>query len=125
MIMKILHLVLMGKWYDLIASGEKTEEYRALTPYWCNRLIQRYGIDYWKGIFEHNSIDKLVDKHNSGIPAIYGFNGVRSYDTVCFHCGYTNTTMSFEYETLDVGKGKQEWGAPEEPVFIIKLGKRL
>ena len=123
--MRTLHLVLIGKWYDMIASGEKTEEYRALTPYWCNRLIQRYGIDYWKGIFEHNSIDKLADKHNSRIPAIYGFNGVRNYDVVCFHRGYTNTTMTFEYASLYIDKGKEEWGAPKEPVFIIKIVTRL
>lgn len=117
--MKILHLVLMSKWYDMIDSGEKAEEYRALTPYWCNRIVHKFGIDYWKSVFKYNSPDRLINKDR--------FQGIRIryYDAVCFHRGYTNTTMSFEYETLDVGKGKQEWGAPEEPVFIIKLGKRL
>ena len=28
--MKTLHLVLKSKWYDMIASGEKKEEYREL-----------------------------------------------------------------------------------------------
>ena len=115
--MKTLHLVLIGKWYDMISSGEKTEEYRALTPYWCNRLVHRYGIDYWKSVFKHNSENMMINKHIS--------YGVGYYDAVCFHRGYTNTTMSFEYEALDIDKGKQEWGAPKEPVFIIKLGKRL
>ena len=123
--MRILHLVLTGKWYDMIASGEKTEEYRALTPYWCNRLVQKYGVKFWKGIFEHNSIDKLRDKRNFGIPKGFGTYVVRDYDAVCFHRGYTNTTMTFEYHRLDIDKGKEEWGAPKEPVFIIKLGKRL
>ena len=123
--MKILHLVLIGKWYDMIASGEKTEEYRDLTPYWCNRLVQKYGVKFWKGIFENNPIDTLRDKRNLGIPKGFGNYVVRDYDAVCFHRGYTNTTMTFEYYRLDLDKGKEEWGAPKEPVFIIKLGKRL
>lgn len=40
--MKILHLVLKKRWYDMIASGEKTEEYREIKPYWSNRLFKGY-----------------------------------------------------------------------------------
>lgn len=36
--MRILHLTLYKKWFDLIASGEKTEEYRDGTNYWDKRL---------------------------------------------------------------------------------------
>lgn len=36
--MKDLKLVLKRKWYDMIASGEKKEEYRELTDYWTERL---------------------------------------------------------------------------------------
>ena len=35
---KILHLNLHREWFDKIASGEKTEEYRALVPHWQKRL---------------------------------------------------------------------------------------
>jgi ASC-1-like (ASCH) protein len=35
---KILHLTLKKKYFDLIASGEKKEEYREYTPYWFSRL---------------------------------------------------------------------------------------
>ena len=34
----ILSLVLKGKWFDMIASGEKREEYRLPTRYWRKRL---------------------------------------------------------------------------------------
>ena len=123
--MKILHFVLTGKWYDMIAGGENTEEYRALTPYWCNRLIQRYGIDYWKEECDTYQKDKLSKEYIAQWKEELKFEVYNHYDAVCFHRGYTNTTMSFEYETLDEDKGKEEWGAPSEPVFIIKLGKRL
>ena len=36
--MKILHLTLKKKWFDLINSGEKTIEFREIKPYWTKRL---------------------------------------------------------------------------------------
>ena len=36
--MKILHLTLKKKWFDMIACGDKTEEYREIKPYWTRRL---------------------------------------------------------------------------------------
>ena len=36
--MTVLDLVLTYKWYDMIESGEKPEEYRDNTPYWRKRL---------------------------------------------------------------------------------------
>lgn len=35
---KILHLNLKKKWFDLIASGKKKEEYREIKPYWNSRF---------------------------------------------------------------------------------------
>ena len=32
--------------------------------------------------------------------------------------------MTFAIEDIDIGKGRPEWGAPDKPVFIIKLGER-
>ena len=40
--MKILHLTLKKKWFDMIASGEKKEEYREIKPYWSSRLIEKH-----------------------------------------------------------------------------------
>ena len=37
--MKILHLTLKKKWFDLIASGEKIHEFRQIKPYWEKRLL--------------------------------------------------------------------------------------
>lgn len=36
--MKVLHLTLEKKWFDMIASGVKKEEYRQIKPYWQKRL---------------------------------------------------------------------------------------
>ena len=37
--MKVLHLTLKKKWFDLIASGKKRREYRECKPYWEKRLL--------------------------------------------------------------------------------------
>lgn len=87
--MSTLHLVLKGKWYDMIDRGEKKEEYRENTSYWMKR------------------IGKL-------------------HDAVCFHKGYTNTTMTFAIEGKSYGYGNSEWGAPKDrKVLKIQLGERL
>lgn len=39
--MRILHLTLKKKWFDLIASGEKKIEYREIKPYWTKRLYAK------------------------------------------------------------------------------------
>ena len=44
--MKTLDLVLKRKWYDMIASGEKTEEYREIKPYWIMRMMEEIDIDF-------------------------------------------------------------------------------
>jgi len=42
--MKILHLTLKKKWFDLIASGKKTVEYREEKPYWQKRILDELGL---------------------------------------------------------------------------------
>ena len=36
-----LFLPLKAKWYDMIESGEKTEEYREFKKYWFKRLANK------------------------------------------------------------------------------------
>ena len=102
--MKTLHLPLKAKWYEMIESGVKTEEYREIKPYWTERLTYVSAID-----FEGEHLHSVV-KH---------------FTHVKFSYGYTKRTMTFEIESITIGKGKPEWGAPTEDVFIIKLGKRI
>lgn len=99
---KTLFLSLKKKWYELIESGVKTEEYRKIKPYWINRLIIRK----YKG-------NIMVDA------------SPKDFKEVKFSYGYTKRTMTFICDCIEIGKGKPEWGAPEEDVFIIKLGKRI
>lgn len=104
--MKILHLPLKAKWYEMIESGIKTEEYREIKPYWSKRFTGMF-----KPLFSFR--------------CNYRQSNVKGYTHVKFSYGYTKRTMTFEIESITIGKGKPEWGALEENVFIIKLGKRL
>lgn len=123
--MKILDLVLKGKWYDMIASGEKREEYREIKPYWEKRLLDYKGLsDYYQKNRYELSVKRLFFPHRPLIENVCGAFP-RGYTHVRFHRGYTNTTMLFKCEGILIGKGNPTWGAPEEEVFIIKLGERI
>ena len=37
---KVLTLSVSKQWFDIIAAGEKTEEYREIKPYWVAQLFQ-------------------------------------------------------------------------------------
>ena len=41
--MRILHLTLKKKWFDLVVSGEKIFEYREYKPHWISRLLSKGG----------------------------------------------------------------------------------
>ena len=94
--MKILDLPLIAEWYNMIESGVKTEEYREYKDYWYKRLID---------------VDALRAK---------------PYTHVRFRYGYTKRTMLFELDSITIGVGNPEWGAPQgREVFILKLGNRI
>ena len=130
--MKILHLILTYKWYEAIRVEGKREEYRALSDYWSRRLVdpnmRPVGLD-----LDYARIDKYCanqdpyqDFHISQERHNYYSNIPKKYDAVCFHKGYTNTTMTFRLKRLSLGYGRTEWGAPaNQEVFILSLGKRI
>lgn len=100
--MKTLYLPLKKQWYEMIERGEKREEYRECKQYWEKRLI---------------------DFHPDNAPIQLNF--IKAFDRVCFSYGYTKRRMTFECDGITIGKGRTEWGAPDDEVFIIKLGSRI
>ena len=106
----ILDLSLTYHWYDMIASGQKKEEYREIKPFYRSRMLlckqKTFCIPY----------------HCDETCAFLQF---RKYDYVRFHRGQAGReTMLVRCDGISIGKGKPEWGAhPADDVFIIKLGK--
>lgn len=124
--MSILKLTLEKKWFDMILSGNKPEEYRAVKDYWVRRLVfvkdeiewdiwQEFCGDLANPMMHHNSVEELMD--------FYGAK-FRKFEHVEFVNGYGDDRPSFvaEFDGIDVGIGSYVWGAPNIPVFIIKIG---
>ena len=52
--MGTLNLTLKKKWFDMILSGEKKEEYREIKQYWRKRLNKRHDyIKFTNGYGKH------------------------------------------------------------------------
>lgn len=129
---KTLHLVLKRKWWNMIASGEKTEEYRDFTPFYIKRLCDNPCFNKQGKIIERKIIDKWTldacEKRGIDLKTAWvGGNIIpRDYSSVTFHLGYTNNTMTYSIKAICVGKGRVEWGAESgKEYFIIKLGERI
>lgn len=111
--MRTLDLVLKGEWYDMITSGEKTEEYRELSDYWIKRLL-------YPGT--KGDLGELI---SYGYPASADISEYCRFAYVRFRRGYTNISMTYKIKAIRVDEGRQEWGARRfERYFVIKLGER-
>lgn len=77
----ILHLVLTYPWFDKIASGKKTTEYRECSKYWNKRFednhydLVRFQRGYYKKpanmLFEIKSINKWHGQNDLNLPVVW------------------------------------------------------
>jgi len=125
---KVLRLVLKREWFDMIASGEKREEYRTINPYWAKRLLaEEMTIQQWQEVWLYYAIwnwetdwvfpDDLIRKF-----------GDKKFDAVTFYMGYEKNrpSVTLRWQGCEIGKGRPEWGAdPDKHYFVIKLGEIL
>lgn len=82
---RVFVLPIKKKWFDMILSGEKKEEYRDIKPYYTIRFS-----NLWKG-------------------SLIGGNAERQ---ILFRNGYSSKSPSFIATcTIDTGLGREEWGA--------------
>lgn len=123
----MLHLVLKRKWWDMIKSGEKPDEYRDFTKYWFIRLVDCSRVkdaDLATRYFGYDSKTPNIETIKEDFEG--GWLTFKKFDAVCFHLGYTNVTMLYEFKGTTIGYGNPALGAPEDrEIFDIKLGKRL
>ena len=119
-----LKLVLKKKWYDMIASGEKKEEYREYKAYWISRLCaqDKHGDKCLPGsaIGERNPLCELcIGTFHNFVP--------KDYDKITFYLGYAKDrpSMTFNVKSVTLGSGKEKWGAePGKEYFVFRLGER-
>ncbi len=105
----MLTLPIKKKWFDMILSGEKKEEYREIKPYYSRRFFSLFDVvDVYKGVlinpFEENPKREIM-----------------------FRNGYRKNSPSFIARcTLSIGMGKEEWGAePGEEYFVLTVKEIL
>ena len=124
--MNILHLKLKKKWFDMILSGEKKEEYRAIKPYWLKRLYFNDNTE----AYDQNMIDEVIyelqNETYTNADLFFWAGWVdHIFGKIKFTNGYAKNSPSFEIECkgIEIREGKAEWGAePEVKYFVLKLG---
>lgn len=81
----MLILPIKKKWYDMIKSGVKKEEYREIKPYWSSRVMKEFD----------------------DVRSPYLFDGIRP---VIFRNGYRENSPQIKALCrVKVGEGKVEW----------------
>lgn len=90
----MLILPIKKKWFNMILSGEKKEEYREIKPYWTMRFLNEFGLNF-QGKVRH----------------------------IVFRNGYSkNSPVMLCDCKLREGQGKKEWGAePNKEYYILEI----
>jgi hypothetical protein len=122
--MKTLNLTIHKKWFDIILSGEKKEEYRDVKPYYTKRFFKcRIGCNNKKF---YGDCEELVNsKCEKTFPCYKCEFGLKNkFTEIIFRNGYKDNSpkITIELKEITVGKGSPNLGAPEKDVFILKLG---
>ena len=106
---KMTNLIFRNGLFDYLCSNCDMTLHLILKTCWYNMITQeikreeyRENKPYWnKQLFSHK------------------------YTHVCFHRAYTNETMTYKIESISIGRGRAEWGAPSEDVYIIKFSEEV
>lgn len=121
---KVLTVHLAEPWYSMIVSGQKTEEYRVIKPYWVARLFQNNS----------NIVDvqDLASCLEGRIDLLKGYINtqriiLKPYTHILFVRGYpkgNKPSVEKEIESITIGKPHKglcpdEWLDTE--FFIIKF----
>lgn len=88
-------LPIKKKWFYMILSGEKKEEYREIKPYYTKRF------------------------QNQGLLDVYGLPTTNKVPII-FRNGYNANSPAFSaWCSLDVKTGKTEWGAEQDREYYV------
>lgn len=98
----MLTLPIKKKWFDMIKSGEKKEEYREIKPYYASRF---YGKAY-----EYNVKNGFIKEYDKK-------------EEIILRNGYSSDSPSIKCKVLITkGYGKEKWGAePNKLYYVLKI----
>lgn len=106
----MLTLTIKKKWFDMIASGKKKEEYREIKEYYDARLGNTFGAIWVDGeLAQGECVPKEIRKD--------------PVQKIIFRNGYAKNSRKLVAECrLGTGEGKTEWGAePGKQYYILKI----
>lgn len=105
----MLTLPIKRMWFDMIASGEKKEEYREIKEYYDSRLLNAFGAICVGDEVLHNVLPEM-DQIEWPVPIV-------------FRNGYSAASRQIKAMcTLSIGTGKLAWGAePGKKYYILHI----
>jgi|688.fasta_scaffold988745_2 hypothetical protein len=133
--MEILKLTLKKKWFDMILSGEKKEEYREIKDFFVSRFIKIDKLNNIRYQLNGNGVCSLFNysigykgKRNLAIKHMIKCLdcSFKNYDLIEFSNGYGNKVpkLTIECKGIEISKGNTEWGAESNvEYFVINLGQ--
>lgn len=106
----MLTLPIKKKWFDMIKSGEKKEEYREIKPYYDSRFK----------IFNSQSANNIFQSANLLTGEV---NTYEHCQDIIFRNGYSGSSPCIKCKVyLSRGEGKPEWGAePNKMYYVLKI----
>jgi hypothetical protein len=128
-----IQLSLKTKWFEMTKEGIKTEDYRELNSYWCNKLLLHRGKIESRRFWQMCYFDILVE---DSLKKFYECHIIHQITSVPFNqnimtLGYPKSTdtsriLKFEHKGIEIRTGNPEWGAePNKLYFVIKHGNSL
>lgn len=125
-IMSTLKLVLKYKWFDMIESGKKKEEYREIKESIVSLLFNWNMCGHTRESFTKELLLNGKETVVSCRTILWMYQ--KDFDKVEFYRGYSKgrKTMTFNLKKITIGSANPElsdnW---QGDVFIIKLGKQI
>lgn len=113
---KMLTLPIKKKWFDMLLSGEKKQEYREIKPYYTRRFQKILSPDLTKK--DDSESLPWMEACRAGQYAKAPFK-------VLFRNGYSAASPSFVADVcLSIGSGKESWGAEAgKDYYILEIQK--
>lgn len=114
-----LTLPLKKKWFEMIKSGEKKEEYREVSDYWVRRFIAVTEERYFNKDRTYN-LDAIKSEK---------YHPFKYYSKVEFTLGYpkkddTSRRLVFGNPKIEIRTGKPEWGAEKDKKYFVITWKK-
>lgn len=113
----MLTLPIQKRWFDMILSGEKKEEYRDIKEYYETRFQNLFGAItiYPSSIFSDRSKYELLQ--GEAVPEEIRKDSIQE---IIFRNGYSKDSKAIKARCkLRIGKGRPEWGALLDKQYYI------